>query len=239
MKLTLIRANALPILDQLHLEEALTREGDGLYCLINWGAPPAIVLGISGKIEEVNLDEAERLQIPLIRRFSGGGTVVIDEETLLTSLIGPKEALGFPCFPEPLMRWSADLYGEALRLPGFSLRHNDYTLGERKCAGNAQYLTKSRFIHHTSFLFDLNPKHMHCLHMPSRTPPYRAGRSHLDFLSTLKDHFPSKESIASQLRSTLAKRYTLVELPFNEVAALVKPTRLSSHLVDLRGLRGP
>ena len=34
-------------------------------------------MGISGKPEElVNLD---RLSIPLIKRFSGGGTVVVDE----------------------------------------------------------------------------------------------------------------------------------------------------------------
>lgn len=45
----LLRLKGVPILRQLHLEEALLRADDANYCIINEGTPePAIVLGISG-----------------------------------------------------------------------------------------------------------------------------------------------------------------------------------------------
>jgi lipoate---protein ligase len=48
----------------------------------------AIVLGLSGKIPE--LVEAERAnadEVPLIRRYSGGGTVLVDSNTIFCSII--------------------------------------------------------------------------------------------------------------------------------------------------------
>ena len=51
-------------------------------------APPQIVMGISAKPHKViNLSKARRRRLPAIRRFTGGGTVVVDHNTLFASLI--------------------------------------------------------------------------------------------------------------------------------------------------------
>ena len=137
--LNLLHVKKVPILEQLRLEEALIRTNSANWCLINEGSPPAIVLGISGKIEElVDQNTWEKRPIPLIRRFSGGGTVIVDEQTLFISFLFQTEEHESPPYPEPILRWSEELYKECLP-SSFHLRENDYAIGEKKCGGNAQY----------------------------------------------------------------------------------------------------
>jgi len=50
----------------------------------------------------------------------------------------------------------------------------DYTFGERKFGGNAQAITKQRWLHHTSLLWDFDPHKMALLKHPQRIPDYRA-----------------------------------------------------------------
>ncbi len=50
----------------------------------------------------------------------------------------------------------------------------DYTFGERKFGGNAQAITKQRWLHHTSLLWDFDPENMALLKHPERVPEYRA-----------------------------------------------------------------
>ena len=49
----------------------------------------------------------------------------------------------------------------------------DYVFGNRKFGGNAQSITKSRWIHHTSFLWDYEVRNMAYLRHPKRVPDYR------------------------------------------------------------------
>ena len=49
----LVRTAGVPILRQLRLEEALLRADARNVVLINEGSPPSIVLGISGKTEQL------------------------------------------------------------------------------------------------------------------------------------------------------------------------------------------
>src|SRR5204862_7928721 len=93
-------------------------------------------------------------------------------------------------FPEPIMRWNGELFESAFKLPGFCLRENDYVIGDQKCGGNAQYIRKERFLHHTSFLWDFCHNKMDLLQNPKKTPPNRLGRAHDDFLCRMKDFFP-------------------------------------------------
>jgi lipoate-protein ligase A len=229
----LLRLNNMPIFRQLQLEEALLRTDERNWFLINQGSPPAIVMGISGQPTQL-LEAAEvfKQEIPVIKRFSGGGTVVIDPHTLFTTWIGNRELLDIPCFPEPLMRWSGEFYAQALQHPAFSLRENDYLLHERKCGGNAQYIRKARWLHHTSFLWDYDPSKMRCLKMPSRTPNYRAGRSHEEFICRLKDHFSSSEHIVDGLMRELSRRYNVIEMPTEAIDTLLtRPFRQTTHLI--------
>lgn len=53
----------------------------------------------------------------------------------------------------------------------------DYVFGERKFGGNAQAITKNRWLHHTSLLWDFADARMALLKHPSKVPEYRAVSS--------------------------------------------------------------
>jgi len=217
MTLHLIQTRGVPIYDQLILEEALLRTDGRNFCLINEGSPPAIVMGISGVSHE--LIDLQKSTLPIIKRFSGGGTVVVDENTLFVSFIFGKHTHPFPSYPEPILKWSGNLYHSLF--PCIALKENDYAIGARKCGGNAQYIKKDRWLHHTTFLWDWDRANMDLLLHPKKTPAYRQERNHHDFLTPLKDHFPSREKWICSLREGLSSHYQIKELSFEE-ASLVK-----------------
>ncbi|MEC8307156.1 MAG: lipoate--protein ligase family protein [Chlamydiota bacterium] len=201
----------LSIYEQLCLEEKLLRGTDTNWILYQEGTLPAIVMGVSGKEEEwIERERWRASPLPIIRRYSGGGTVVVDEETLFLSFLFRGDAHAFPLYPEAIMRWSASLYRQALPQLGLSLRGEDYAIGDRKCGGNAQYIQRGRFVHHSTFLWDYDPGRMSLLKQPPRMPTYRQGRSHGDFLGPLRHHLPSKESLIQGLLSHLSHHYTLL-----------------------------
>lgn len=76
------------------------------------------------------MEAAHRASVPLIKRFTGGGTVVVDADTIFTALIMHSSAVPeVPCYPRPVMQWTEQLYGAAFGRHGdFLLREN----GERK-----------------------------------------------------------------------------------------------------------
>ncbi len=224
MTLKCIHTKNYPIFEQLKLEEALLRADNGNWCIINEGTPDkSIVMGLSGKADElIDLPKAARDSIPIIRRFSGGGTVIVDKETLFVTFIFNKESHPFPAYPMELMQWSHAIYQEAFKShTPLLLRENDYAIGEKKCGGNAQYISRTRWLHHTSFLWDFNPQSMHYLLHPKRTPKYRAERSHLDFLCKLSTIFPSKELLLTSLKTHLNLLYGLTEIPLEQASQIL------------------
>ena len=54
--------------------------------------------------------------------------------------------------------------------------HADYCFGDVKFGGNAQAITKQRFLHHTSLLWDYQDGRMKLLKHPAKIPDYRAVR---------------------------------------------------------------
>lgn len=218
MSLHLIELKNIPIFDQLLLEEALLRDHTENFCLINYGSSPAIVMGISGKKEElVNIEKATFYHIPLIKRFSGGGTVVVDHNTLFVTFIFSKDSHVFPAYPEPIMRWSEDFYRPIFAHCDFRLRENDYVLGDKKMGGNAQYLKKERWLHHTSFLWDYNPTYMDCLLHPKKTPSYRADRNHHQFICKLSKHYPALQTLVVAITERLQALYQIIITPAESV----------------------
>lgn len=193
-----------PIFEQLQLEEALLRTDDRNICLINRGSSPAIVMGISGKPETlIDLQRAKQDQIPIIQRFSGGGTVFVDTNTLFVTFIFSKNTLPIHPFPEPILRWTFDLYRSAWEIPQLNLLENDYAIGNKKCGGNAQYIQKNRWLQHTTFLWDYSEKSMNYLLMPEKRPKYRESRTHTEFLCRMKDYAPSVDFLVNSLLKTL------------------------------------
>lgn len=195
----------------------LIRSDVGNWCIINEGSPPAIVMGISGKAEElIDMSKVLTFPIPVIKRFSGGGTVVIDENTLFITFICEKELHDFPAYPEPILKWTEELYKEVFNHPEFSLRENDYVIGERKLGGNAQYIKKHRWLHHTSFLWDYAPEKMEYLLHPRKKPTYRKERTHVEFLCRLSEYFSDKEKWIDSFLNTLKKQFCLESISLEE-----------------------
>lgn len=207
--LSVVDVSCLTLLEQLHLEERLLRSCDSNYCLLRFGGlEPTIVMGISGKEELINKTVYKAAPIPIIRRYSGGGTVVLDADSILISLICDADREEIAPYPEAIMRWSESLY-RPLFGEHFRLRENDYVFGDRKFGGNAQYISKKRFVHHTSFLWNYQPRLMDYLTLPAKRPAYRESRMHADFLCTLAPIFVSMEAFKEQFLAELGRRYTL------------------------------
>ncbi|GAX12895.1 hypothetical protein FisN_11Hh306 [Fistulifera solaris] len=169
----------------------------------------AIVVGIGGKIPELLYTESvQEDQIPVIRRFSGGGTVLMNGDCIWTTLMG-RDFPTRPFYPRPLMEYTATQFFHPLftRLQSyqqrkqskdssavnnlFSLREHDYVWNEdSKIAGNAQSIGKTGWLHHTSFLWQIPSGMSRYLRLPAKRPDYRASRPHEDFVRALSDIFP-------------------------------------------------
>ncbi|XP_027121521.1 uncharacterized protein [Coffea arabica] len=218
MNLVLLRG--MPILQQLHLEERLLRTSSDNWCIINDGTNDRnIVIGVSGKPAELlKISSVLQDKVAVIRRFTGGGTVIVDHGTVFVTFICNKDALpDVQPYPRPIMCWSSLLYQEVFQDVGhFSLRENDYVFGNRKFGGNAQSITKARWIHHTSFLWDYDVNNMAYLKLPTRAPEYRKARGHLDFLCRMKDYLPRLNFINRTVRA-LGNHFSLKSMKMEEI----------------------
>lgn len=222
--LRLVQLKDTPVDKQLAWEEALLRADEGNWCLFNTGVPPAIVMGISGKKETlVCPKKMAEAPLPLIRRFSGGGCVVVDENTLFVSLICRFDALAIAPFPRPLLAWTADnLYQPLFKGIPVALRENDYTLHGKKWGGNAQAFAKERWLHHSSLLWDFCDEKMNYLLFPPKTPEYREGRSHSEFLCRLRDCWQNREMFFDGLKNQLERHFVLEEATTDELDRIVE-----------------
>lgn len=181
----------------------------------------SVILGISGKIPLlVHEPEARRDGVEILRRFTGGGTVVVDRNAFLISIISNASDLisnndggnKIKPYPRDIMQWTADsVYTQAFANSrratnngnsevNLTFRENDYVLrNEAKIGGNAQAISGDRFCHHTSFLWRVDAKSMSYLKHPDKAPEYRAGRAHLNFLHGLEHEIESKDEFYSQV----------------------------------------
>lgn len=250
--LRVLRLRGMSILDQLLLEEVLLRKSTSNYFILNSDMrkeDTSIVLGYSGKIAElVDVAALQERPVHLVRRYTGGGTVIVDPSTLFASFIMNSQDVPSLPYPRDIMRWSEGIYGPVFdRLcrgsssssstatspaAGFALRENDYVLGQHKIGGNAQTITKHRWVHHTSFLWDFDPELMRYLQLPKRRPEYRQDRPHRSFLTSIRNHVSSVAALEAELYAHLGASFDVstVELCVvqTEVEALLQGTSVEA-----------
>lgn len=224
-----------PVLQQLQWEEALLRVSDKNFCIINHKATPAVVLGVASKpVDFLCMETLRQRPIPVIQRFSGGGTVVVGQGTLFVTFIFNKTEAPFKDTPQDMLQWTGKIYSQVFSGAPFSVCENDYVLGNKKCAGNAQYITRHRMLHHTSLLWDFSESQMAYLRYPPKTPKYRRGRSHTDFLCCIKDYLPSPQSFFDSLCAILAEEFLFSFVELDSLAELKsQPHRASTKRVNL------
>ncbi|GBD37294.1 Lipoate--protein ligase 1 [bacterium HR36] len=184
----------LPSIEEnLALDEALlmqAEQGEGGPVLRLWEVTRAsVVVGMNGKVaEEVWLDACRRDGVPIGRRCSGGGSVVLAPGCLVFSLVLPMSGTN-PLEVRGSMQAILRCLAEQLR--GYELdiqlaSSSDLVWQQRKVSGNSQRRLRRYFLHHGTLLygFDVELAERY-LPMPSRVPEYRRGRSHRDFLTNL------------------------------------------------------
>jgi lipoate-protein ligase A len=179
--------------ENLACDEALLEEleaGTGEPTLRFWESPVHfVVLGYSNSIAtEVDRGECDQRSIPILRRSSGGGTVVQGPGCLnynLTLPIGDETAsiTETNCF---VMRRNRDamrtLLGREVEIKG----HTDLAICNLKFSGNAQRRKSRALVFHGCFLLNFDLAVIDAvLAPPSKEPDYRAGRKHAAFVTNI------------------------------------------------------
>jgi lipoate-protein ligase A len=179
-------------------EEQLTREWS-LFQSVESGAPgnlcrcwevtrPVVVVGRNSALAaDVSLDVCRDDRVPVLRRFSGGGAVVLGPGCLNYAVV-----VSLASWPE-LTSVSASfhvLLGRivaALGISGLSIAGGtDLVRDGRKVSGNAQRRGRRALIHHGTLLCGFDPQlATRYLKEPSRQPAYRAARRHAEFMGNL------------------------------------------------------
>jgi lipoate-protein ligase A len=150
----------------------------------------AVILGAGGQLaEEADEPACRRNGVPILRRSSGGGTVLLGPGCLLFSLVlnqerDPALATIRTSYTNILSRMSRSL---ADLLPGIRCRGtSDLAAQDRKFSGNSQQRKRRFLLHHGTLLYDFDLMSVsRYLRPPPREPPYRAGRPHEQFLCNL------------------------------------------------------
>jgi lipoate-protein ligase A len=184
-----------------------------------------VVLGYSNKVStEVNVAACQEQSIPILRRFTGGGTVVQGPGCVNYALAVRNEYRGIP----------ADLTGsyrvvlghhsmtfqsyvpEPIQIQGIS----DLVIGGRKFSGNAQHRKRLCSLFHGTILlrFDVSLIEK-CLPIPSKQPAYRGSRSHEAFLCNLS---VAPEDARQALRAAWQAEETLQDIPSHRIDSLVR-----------------
>lgn len=179
----------------LSLDEALLEavDSDPTAACIRFWQPSSycVVLGRSNNVStEVDIAQCAELKVPMVRRASGGGTVLIGPGCLCFTLALPLKdihrSLGISRVTKELMSQSAKgLVGlvEDVEVSGTS----DLAHHRMKFSGNAQRWLRNSFVHHGTILFDFDLTLIdRCLRHPSREPDYRGSRRHREFVMNLE-----------------------------------------------------
>jgi len=233
-KFNLLNLVQVPIFQQLQIEEALLRADTGNWCILNRDSPAAIVMGISGIQEKlIDVRFMQQHPVPVIRRFSGGGTVFIDQNTVFATFICNAADLQVACYPHHVHQWMANFYKKSFPQFEMHLRENDYVIGERKWGGNAQYLSKGRWLHHTSMLWDFDQKNMDYLLMPAKIPAYRQARVHRDFMCTLREHFSEASKVNIQIINQLKQQFEVDAMSLQNIKEIIeRPHRKATVILN-------
>jgi lipoate-protein ligase A len=190
--------------DEVLLDAAETGAGDEV---LRFWEPrePFVVVGYANKVAaEVNVAACETRGIPVLRRCSGGGTVVQGPGCLNYTLVlritadGPLHSISIA--NQFIMERNRAAMQSLLPKsrsrdprPEIAVRgHTDLAIGDRKFSGNSQRRRKHFLLFHGTFLLDSGLALIgELLPMPSKQPDYREHRAHTEFLTNL--NMPANE----------------------------------------------
>lgn len=214
--------------ENLALDEALLLEaeaGRGGEVLRLWEWPvPAVVLG-SGcrQADDVHETACRADGVPILRRASGGGTVLLGKGCLLFSLVLAYERAEALREVRPSYGYILEIVRAALVdvVPGIvQVGISDLAVADRKFSGNSQQRKRNFLLHHGTLLYDFAfEKIERYLALPARQPDYRRRRGHIDFLMNLP---ASSAELERRLRTAWDATGEARSWPETAVARLVQ-----------------
>ena len=195
--------------------------------LLRFWEPPRyfVVVGYTNHAAtEVHLPFCRQNTIPVLRRCTGGGTVLQGPGVLNYSLVLRIDDSGAVHSISSTNEFVLKRHQTALTTflqARVELRgQTDLAIGGLKFCGNAQRRKKRCLLFHGSFLLHLDLDLLErVLPMPSRQPDYRLNRSHSEFLMNLRVR-------SDQLKAVLLKAWNancpLADLPFEQINSLTR-----------------
>ena len=199
-------------------------------CLRFWESPaPFVVVGYANKVAtEVNVAACEARKIPILRRCSGGGTVVQGPGCLNYTLLlpitkdGPLHSIAVA--NQFIMRRNR----AAIESPAIGSRQsgNCHSRPHRSGDWRTQVLRQfpappqNFLLFHGTFLLNFDLALIgELLRMPSKQPDYREGRNHADFLTNLNI---SAEKVKAALQKAWDAASRLTNPPLERITALAR-----------------
>ncbi|QDT39870.1 lipoate--protein ligase family protein [Stratiformator vulcanicus] len=180
--------------DELLLRDLDQHGGEPILRL--WERPDeAVVLGRANRVSaNVSVEACLADGVPILRRCSGGGTVMLGPGCLCYSLFIPidpgvaKDIHGsISAALEPLAHSLSDaLTGGSSELTPDVAGTSDLVIDAVKFSGNAQRWLKHAMLHHGTLLYDFDLDRIgRYLTKPERSPEYRTDRTHGEFVRNL------------------------------------------------------
>ena len=214
--------------ENLACDEALldaAEGGEGGEVLRVWEpATPFVVLGYANMVQaEVNVEICRQLKVPILRRCSGGGTILQGPGCLNYALVLriTDEHRSVAGSNRLVMERQQTAIEQVIGIPVQVEGITDLTLGNRKFSGNAQRRRHQFLLFHGTLLLAGYDQSLMAavLSLPDTRPHYRGDRSHLDFVSPLPT--ASRASIKQSLRSIWAAESIAAPSGRDKVATLV------------------
>jgi len=189
LDLTLSSAAENLALDEALLLEAEAGRGDEVLRLWEWYSS-TVILGAGCRLaEDVNESACQADRVPILRRSSGGGTVLLGAGCLCFSLVlnydrdpALREIRSSVCYILGRIRYGLLSIHPSIEMAGTS----DLAVADRKFSGNSQQRKRRFLLHHGTLLYAMELKLIsRYLYLPRRQPEYRLEREHGQFLMNL------------------------------------------------------
>ena len=222
----------------LHLAE----QGRGGEVLRFWESPDIFV--VLGKIckeqEDIKIDAVLKDNIPVLRRSSGGGTVLQGQGCLNYALVLSKAR--DPQIADLRKSYQYILGKVILALKQFDVEAvfcpiSDIALAHslKKISGNAQKRSKQFILHHGTMLYDFDLQSIEkYLKIPNETPEYRQRRPHADFVANVSFNTGAMKNNLKKIFKVTAEESYLNAAEQECLQSFLTTKAMSVHLASVR-----
>lgn len=187
---------------------------------------PAQVMAVVGRgsrtTEDLRLEACHAQGVPVLRRTSGGLSILTGPGCLMYSVVLSLELRPHLKAVDEAHQFVLGTVCRALQplVPGIARKGtSDLTLRLRKVSGNSLQLKRRALLYHGTLLYSFPLELIETLlAMPPRSPEYREGRSHREFVDNLPT---TAQAMRKALAETWQARQSRTDWPAERVRTLV------------------